>query len=48
MTHNQNKVISMIRRNRDKMDTLDTQIYDRSLFWLDTGTSLISDGAKTV
>jgi len=33
---------------RDKIDTPCTQIHDGSLSWLDTGTSIKSDGVKLV
>ena len=31
---------------RDKIDTLNTHLYDRSLSWLDTEASMQSDGVK--
>ena len=31
-----------------KIDTSNTQIHDRSLYWLDTGTSIKSGGVKIV
>jgi hypothetical protein len=37
---------SKTRRNRIKIDTINTFIQDRSLFELDTGTSLKSGGVK--
>ena len=33
---------------KGKIDTPNTQIYDHSLSWLGTGTSIISGGAKLV
>ena len=33
---------------RDKLDTSNTQIHDRSLSWLGTGTSIKSGGVKLV
>jgi hypothetical protein len=33
---------------RDKIDTPSTQIHDGSLSWLDTGTSIKSDGVRVV
>jgi len=33
---------------RDKIDTSNTEIHDRSLFWLRTGTSIKSGGVKLV
>jgi len=35
-------------RNRFKINTLSTQINDRSLSWLGTGTSIKSGGVKAV
>jgi len=34
--------------DRNKIDSRNTQIYDRSLSWLDTGTSIKSGGVKLV
>ena len=34
------------RRNRDKIDTPNIHINDRSLSWLRIGTAIKSDGAK--
>ena len=32
--------------DRDKIDTPDTQVHDRALSWLDTGTSITSGSVK--
>jgi hypothetical protein len=41
-------VLILHRRNRGKIHTSTTYMYDRSLFWLGTSTSMKSGGVKLV
>jgi hypothetical protein len=40
--------VGLILKSNIKIDTSCTQIHDGSLSWLDTGTSIKSDGVKLV
>ena len=51
--NNRNTTLSVPESNRkiadrEKLDTLSTQIYDRSFSWLGAGTSIKRSGAKIV
>jgi hypothetical protein len=43
LEQSQNKIVE-----RGKIDTTKTHVHDRSLSWLDTGTSITSGGVKLV